>query len=79
MEPRHPEECIQAVPAGIVEQIEAQIQRRLGGQVSNLGVVMRGDGLALQGRSRTHSARQLAQPVAMETTKLPILADEIRV
>jgi hypothetical protein len=47
--------------------------------VSDLGVVVRGDGLALPGRSRTHYTGQLARQVAMETTELPILADEIRV
>jgi hypothetical protein len=66
-------------PAAIVAQVEAQIRVRLGGQVSDLRVVVRGDGMALQGHSRTHHAKQLAQHVAMEATELPILANEIQV
>jgi hypothetical protein len=76
---QHSEECDHFVLAHAVEQIEAELQRRLGGLVSDLRVVMRGQGLALQGRCRTHHARQIVQHAAMELTHLPILANEIRV
>jgi hypothetical protein len=79
MKPDMKDEAILGTPASIVAQIEARIRGRLGGQVSDLRVVMRGDGMALQGHSRTHHAKQLAQHVAMEATELPILANEIQV
>jgi hypothetical protein len=73
------DEAILGTPAAIVAQVEARIRGRLGGQASDVRVVMRGDGMALQGHSRTHHAKQLAQHVAMEATELPILANEIQV
>ncbi len=79
MENPHSEEGNLGISADVVAQLEAQLQRRLGGQVSDLRVVVRGQGLALQGRSRTHYARQLVQQAALELTRLPILANEIRV
>ncbi len=79
MRAQHPEVSIRGIPVEIAVQVEAQIRRRLGGQVSDLRVVVRGDGLALQGQARTQYARQLAQHIAMEATALPIVANEIRV
>lgn len=76
--PRVPED-MQGVTPGTVEQVEAHVQRRLGGQVNDLRVVVRGEGLVLQGRTRTYHAKQLAQHAVMEITELPILANEIRV
>jgi hypothetical protein len=63
----------------IIAQVETEIRRRLGGQVTDLRMVPRNDGLALQGYSQTHHAKQLAQHVAMATTELPIVANEIQV
>ena len=65
--------------AGIVEQIESQINRRLGGRVNDLRVIVQGEGLVLQGRARPYHAKQLALQAAMEITERPILANEIRV
>lgn len=65
--------------AGIVEQIESQIYRQLGGRVNDLRVIVQGEGLVLQGRARTYHAKQLAQQAAMEITERSILANEIRV
>jgi hypothetical protein len=62
-----------------IAQVETEIRRRLGGQVTDLHVVLRSNGLALQGRSRTYYAKQLAQQVALEVTELSILANEIQV
>jgi hypothetical protein len=76
---QHTEECNDGIPAETVALVEAQLRRRLGGRVSDLRVVARGQGLALQGRSRTHHARQLVLQAALELTHLPILANEIRV
>jgi hypothetical protein len=65
--------------AGIVEQIESQINWRLGGRVNDLRVIVQGKGLVLQGRARTYHDKQLALEAAMEITERPILANEIRV
>jgi hypothetical protein len=65
--------------AGIVEQIESQINRRLGGLIDDLRVIVQGEGLVLQGRARSYHAKQLALQAAMEITERPILANEIRV
>ncbi len=69
----------QASGAGIVEQIESQIYRRLGGRVNDLRVIVQGEGLVLQGRARPYHANQLGLQAAMEITERPILANEIRV
>ncbi len=62
-----------------LEQLEAQVQSRLSGQVRHFRIVVRGHGLVLTGRSPTYYAKQLAQHAVMEATALPILANEIRV
>jgi hypothetical protein len=65
--------------AGIVEQTESQINRRLGGRVNDLRVIVQGEGLVLQGRARPDHANQLGLQAAMEITERPILVNEIRV
>lgn len=72
-------EDTQGVTPGTVERVEAHVQRRLGGQVNDLRVVVRGEGLVLQGRTRTYHAKQLAQHAAMEIAERPILANDIEV
>lgn len=62
-----------------VQDLEAHLQRRLGGRVRNLRVLLRKNGLILQGRASTYYAKQLAQHVAMELGQLPILANDIEV
>jgi hypothetical protein len=61
------------------ELLEALVQRRVGSRVRDLRIVMRPDGLILQGRTATYHAKQLAQQVAMELAPLPILANDIEV
>jgi hypothetical protein len=61
------------------ERLEALLHRRLGSRVRDLRVVVRKDGLILQGRSSTYHAKQLAQHAAMELACLPILANDIEV
>lgn len=60
-----------------VEQLESQVLSRLGGRIRELRVVIRENGLILQGRAPTYHAKQLAQHAAMEVGKLPILANDI--
>ncbi len=62
----------------MTERIEAQIQRRLGGQVRDLRVELRDGGLILRGRTRTLHAKQLALQTVLDMTELPIRSYEIR-
>ena len=61
------------------EYVELQLQRRLGGRVRDLRLVMRPGGVILQGRASTYHAKQLAQHAAMEIVGRPILANDIEV
>ncbi len=61
------------------EHLESQVQHRLGSRVRDLRVVVRQDGIILQGRAATYHAKQLAQHAAMELAELPILANDIEV
>ena len=61
------------------EQLELLVQRRLGSRVRDFRVLIRQDGIILQGRAGTYHAKQLAQHAAMELTTLPILANDIEV
>ena len=60
-------------------RLESLLQARLGSRVRQLRVVYRNDGVILQGSARTYYAKQLAQHLVMEITKLLILANEIEV
>ena len=60
-------------------ELEAHIQCRLGGRISEFRVVVADKGLILRGHARTYYAKQLAQHAVMEATALPILANEIEV
>jgi osmotically-inducible protein OsmY len=61
------------------ERLEAQVLRRVGGRIRNLRVLVRHNGVVLQGRCATYHAKQIAQHAAMELTGLPILANDIEV
>jgi hypothetical protein len=60
-------------------RLEAHMQSRLIGRVRDLRLLVRGQGLVLQGHAHTYYAKQLAQQVVLEATALPILANEIQV
>ena len=62
-----------------IEQIEADIQRRLRGRVCGFRLSMHGTGLVLQGSSNTYYAKQLAQHAVMEIADWPIRANDIEV
>ena len=62
-----------------VEQLEALVQRRLNGRVRDLRLLVRDQGLMLQGQTSTYYAKQLAQHAAIEIAGFPILANEIEV
>jgi len=61
------------------ERLELLVQRRLGSRVRDLRVIVRHEGVILQGRAATYHAKQLAQHAAMELGELPILANDIEV
>jgi len=64
---------------GELERLEANVMRRLARRIAGFRLLVRGQGLVLQGRADTFYAKQLAQHAVMNATGLPILANEIRV
>jgi hypothetical protein len=62
-----------------IEQIEADIARRLRGRICGFRLSMRETGLVLQGSSNTYYAKQLAQHAVMEIADWPIRANDIEV
>ncbi len=61
------------------ECLESLMARRLGNRIRDLRVLIRPEGMILQGRAATYHAKQLAQHAAMELADLPILANRIEV
>ena len=59
--------------------LETLMQRRLGNRIRDLRVLVRANGVILQGWATTYHAKQLAQHAAMEMSSLPILANDIEV
>jgi hypothetical protein len=66
-------------PGTAQEQLESQMVRRLAGRVRDLRIILRHNGVILQGWSGTYHAKQLAQHAAMDLTGLPVLANDIEV
>jgi hypothetical protein len=62
-----------------LDQLEAQVQSRLSGQIRDLQLLFRDNGLVLRGRTRTYYAKQLAQHAVMQACELSLLANEIEV
>src|SRR5688572_22561120 len=60
-------------------ELETLVQCRLAGQVRDFQVVVKDQGPVLCGHARSYYAKQLAQHAVMETTDLPILANDIEV
>lgn len=69
--------CADSVSQEVLDAIEAQVQRCLGGRVRDFHVEFRSEGPLLQGQSHTYHAKQLAQQRVMERSELPILANDI--
>jgi osmotically-inducible protein OsmY len=71
-----------AEPARLVVEDQAstwnaKIRQRLGGRIRELRVLVREDGVVLQGRVSTYHAKQLAQHAAMEVSGRAIVSNEI--
>lgn len=63
---------------GLAERIEGQIERRASGRIRDLRVVCEPGQITIQGRSRTHHARQLALQAVLDLTDgRATLADQI--
>jgi hypothetical protein len=60
-------------------RIEEHVRGRLTGRVRHFRLVVRDGGLVLRGQAHTYYGKQLAQHAVMETTPLPIRANEIEV
>lgn len=63
----------------VTDRLEIQLQQRLGAQVYDLRVRLVTGGLVLEGYARTYYAKQLAQHLAMKSSNLRIIANEIEV
>ena len=63
----------------LAEHLEAQVQAALNGRVRDLRVVIRADGIVLEGHAHTYYAKQLAQHAVMKATPLHILGNDIEV
>ena len=62
-----------------VDELIAHVQCQLAGRVSDLRLLLRDNGLVLQGRARSYYAKQLAQHAVLNATELPLLANDIEV
>lgn len=62
-----------------VDRLVAHVESQLVGRVRDIRLLLRDNGLVLQGRARTYYAKELAQEVVRRATELPLLANEIEV
>jgi len=61
------------------EQAEAILKQRLRGRVRELRVLVRADGVVLRGAAANYYGKQMAQHMAHQLLRLPIVANEIEV
>jgi len=74
------EVCVELFPVpSRQESLEALVQRHLGNRVRHLRLVVRAEGVILQGQTATYHAKQLAQHAAMELCGLTVVANDIEV
>jgi hypothetical protein len=62
-----------------VERVEAHVRRRVWGQVKGLELLVLDRGILIRGRAHTYYVKQLAQHAVLETSQLPLAANEIEV
>ena len=60
-----------AMATSQIEQLAVDVQRRLGGRVRNLRLLVQDTGLVLFGQADSHHAKQLAQHAVMAEISLP--------
>jgi hypothetical protein len=61
-----------------VDRLQEYVRCRLGGRVQDFRLLMRDNGLVLQGHSRSAHDKQLAQEFVVVATYVPVLVNEIR-
>jgi hypothetical protein len=66
-------------PSAPMQELESKVRRRLGSRIRDLRIVVRADGVILQGWALNYHAKQLAQHAAMELALAPILSNDIEV
>jgi hypothetical protein len=62
-----------------LEHVQALLRERLRGRVWDLHVVLREDGVVLQGQAVSYHAKQLGQHIAITELRLTVVANEIEV
>lgn len=62
-----------------IEELELQLQRQMRGRIRFLRVAPQNDGLVLSGSAGTYYEKQLAQQALLQSTDLPLVANEISV
>jgi hypothetical protein len=62
-----------------IDQLAASEQCQLAGRVSDLRLLLRDQGLVLQGHAHSYYAKQLAQQAVMRATTFPLLTNDIEV
>jgi hypothetical protein len=62
-----------------VEKLAAYVRCQLAGQVQDLRLMLLVNGLVLQGECHSQHAKQLAQQFVLDATRVPLLANDIKV
>lgn len=62
-----------------VDKLEQYVRSQLAGRVRDLRLLLRDNGLVMQGLSHSYHAKRLAQHFVVEGTHLPLLANDIKV
>jgi hypothetical protein len=60
-----------AATSAEVARLEGETRRQLAGRIGDLRLATHGDGFILQGFAVSHHAKQIAQHLAVESTRLP--------
>lgn len=63
----------------LIQRVAALMHSRCAGQLRDLCITIREDGLILQGRVNTYYGKQMAQELAKQVSGLVIAANEIEV
>ena len=74
-----PVETVPSMTALNLSHLEVCLQRKLGGRIRDLQLLLLECGIILRGFAHTYHAKQLAQQAVMSETCVPILANEIEV
>jgi osmotically-inducible protein OsmY len=62
-----------------IAELEAHVQCRVGGQLRDFRVEVRGGSVVLRGHARTYHAKKQAENAVREMTAIPTLCNEIEV